>query len=92
MTDKPAGWAIRRARDLMGAEIPQNFQTAFARYIEHHEQPPVDPDILAVREILAAFHEVLPLTRAVLDGAYDHGREFQAALAVYRLYREATNA
>lgn len=57
----------------------------FARYIEQHELPPIDPDVLAVREILIAWHNgEWPLLE---DGAYDKRPDFQAALAVYRRYR-----
>ena len=57
---------------------------AFARYIAEHETAPVDPDVLAVREILAAW-EGTPLdVDDIMDGARDKAPGFTAVLAAYR--------
>ncbi|WP_397586790.1 hypothetical protein [Sphingobium fuliginis] len=48
-------WATNRAQqELGGALTPDQFLRAFARYIAQHEQPSVDPDVIAVREIVGA--------------------------------------
>lgn len=65
--DMPADWAIERAIELVnvdGSTYTHESLTqkhiagwslckAFARYIEAHEQPPVDPDLVTAREICA---------------------------------------
>lgn len=73
-------WAKARAVELM--EKDDCSLVALARLIAQHEQPPVDPDVIAVREILAAsrhdgnvFSDTHPL--------------FQAALSVFRKHKEA---
>lgn len=63
MTDIPK-WAIERACDLINdqttsrpyslkADVRTPSVVAMARYISQHEEPPVDPDLLTAREILA---------------------------------------
>lgn len=87
-------WSLARVRELSGASA---IEYAFARYIQAHEQPPVDPDVLAVREILAtwcgspvgsrATKGVLTrvdAARQITDGEYDTAPEFVAALVAYR--------
>ncbi len=67
--DMPADWAIERACELVNAAgggtlsvkiakgaigLGHNLAlNALARYIEAHEQPPVDPDLETAREICA---------------------------------------
>ena len=60
----PAEWALERANELILADIPRGggvhmakcAETAFARYIEQHEEPPVDPIVEEAREIVKAFY------------------------------------
>lgn len=86
----PPQWAIKRAREMTGYFAPTDMINAFARYIAKHEQPPVDPDVLAVREILAAHHSPLKHTsEEYRTGFYDKHEQFQAALAAYRKRKEA---
>lgn len=58
----PAEWAIERARKLTGTNLWTNGQgrhhtplETFARYIEQHEKPPVDPVDVALAEVLRSF-------------------------------------
>lgn len=65
--DMPADWAIERAIELVNVDgstythesltqkhiVGWSLGKAFARYIEAHEQPPVDPDLVTAREICA---------------------------------------
>lgn len=91
--ENPADWAIEKASRLISDSPERYFETkaemAFARYIERHETPPVDPDVLAVQEILTAWvgpqHFHIPAENA----AYltDIPVDFQAALAAYRRHR-----
>lgn len=84
MTDQPmpADWAIRRAKEETGE---QYLLDAFARYIEKHEQPPVDPDVLDVRRILAANSVFGSLLREMfLNGSRDNLPEFLNVLAEYK--------
>lgn len=84
--DKPPQWAIARALDLGG--VPMMFETdpasrwvfTLAHYIALHENPPLDPDVLAVREILASFG------CTHIEGG-DRNGQFQAGLAAYRKHR-----
>lgn len=49
-------WAIRRAEELCGCNFygdAGGVAGAFARYIAQHEQPPVDPDVLEARQLIA---------------------------------------
>lgn len=90
-SDHPS-WGLRRVMEICGAEDRGGRHApvtlAFARYIEQHEQPPVDPDVLAVRAVLAAAYAAddAPL-RDVFgykNGDYDSDRTFIAALEAYR--------
>lgn len=48
-------------------------------------QPPVDPDVLAVREIVAAYGIMLPeMAQQTMAGDFDSSPGFIAALAAYR--------
>lgn len=82
--DDPVNWARDEAAKRSGYRAWDDVPTthlaainAHARTIETHERPPIDPDVLAVREILAAWH-------GELDEDYDNDDDFQAALAAYR--------
>ena len=84
----PPGWAVVRAWNEVGGLVtPRSAILALARYIERHEKPPVDPDVLAVRAILAAYAArwggVEEATQ-ISGGLNDDGPGFQAALETYR--------
>jgi hypothetical protein len=49
---------------------------------------PVDPDVLAVREVLARSDENEAARRGYLAGRYDSHNWFQSALAAYKAGRE----
>jgi hypothetical protein len=54
--------------------------------------PPVDPDVLAVREIAAARYERMGLdswAHAARKGKFDAGDDLQNTLAAYRAGKEA---
>jgi hypothetical protein len=51
--------------------------------------PPVDPDVLAVRGVLALISNSQSLHNAYLEGKCDDDRSFQMALATYKAGREA---
>ena len=85
MPQPVAQWSLKRVREIAGAGA---IEYAFARYIEQHEKPPVDPDVLAVREILAAytlhFDESYVTEDIYKAGEGDGQTWFQAVLEVYR--------
>ena len=98
-------WAAKKAAELMNAADTSYVSiwsaddvgcypsiSAFARYIAEHETAPVDPDVLAVREILAAW-EGTPLdVDDIMDGARDKAPGFTAVLAAYRELASKRNA
>lgn len=102
MSDEIPKWAKERAAALANgsrsAERPsrENLPSdcdafpdmhAFARYIAAHEQSPVDPDVIAVGEIINAWHIGAQYhwgTRPPMD--HDG---FPEALAAYRKHKEA---
>ena len=52
--------------------------------------PPVDPDVLAVRKVLARPEVGSSVnSKGYLAGEYDHERSFQMALAAYKAGKEA---
>ena len=88
-------WAAKKAAELMNVEAGHfawrarevnSFSAfrAFARYIAEHETAPVDPDVLAVREILAAWEGTTLDVGDIMDGARDKAPGFTAVLAAYR--------
>lgn len=93
MTDKlPADWAIDKAVELLreaGIPIilravksnPDSYRStiAFARYIEEHEEPPVDPVLLAAREWVEA--GLTGFEVGVLKGNFDYSTAVQAFIA-----------
>ena len=96
--DMPADWAIERALAESGNPFLDNFadlkanaaegvdmvHLAFARYIEAHEQLPVDPDLETAREIVArAIYGVggTITAEAYRYGDCDHENVLQFALA-----------
>ena len=83
-------WAIRRAEELCGCNFygdAGGVAGAFARYIAAHEQPPVDPDVIAVREIVAAACRNKG-TSIAGDLKPDSPAEIAAVIA-YRKHKEA---
>ena len=108
MTDTtlPADWAIERARDetvnpysLMQIKaFPHSHPVmiAFARYIEKHEQPPLDPWALQARELAAGVAaEVIGCTNAAeryRKGEYDNDTEVKAIAAALRAAYEKGKA
>lgn len=96
MSEQIPQWAMARAYDLCAAEGQSGWHPdatrVFACYIAQHEQPPVDPDVIAVREIAAAGHEAeggMTAAETIRSGGYDDRRSFQASLAAYRKHKEA---
>lgn len=50
-------WALSKVDDLAGAENgAASYRRAFARYIMSKEEPPVDPDMIAAREVVCDYH------------------------------------
>jgi hypothetical protein len=80
----PADWALNRAGELYSdaggvssardyaINRPNSYPAflALARYIEQHEEPPVDPALVAAREHLASI-STGPVARNYRDGRYD---------------------
>ena len=64
---------------------------AFARYIAEHETAPVDPDVLAVREILAAWEGTTLDVGDIMGGTRDRTPGFASALAIYREHASKRN-
>lgn len=68
---------------------------ALASYIASHEQPPVDPDVIAVREIAKAFcgegtvWDVNVEHDDIDRGCYDRSPIFAAVLETLRKHKEA---
>jgi len=52
-------------------------------------EPPVDPDVLAVRGVLALISNSQSTHNGYRDGRYDDDRSFQMALAAYKAGRTA---
>lgn len=98
MSDEIQQWAFDRMDSLTyeeGKVAPQNAAYtrvghAFARYIMRHEEPPVDKDVLAVRDILATqWPEAFMASKNdYIDGAYDQAPHFVEALAAYRKHKQ----
>lgn len=55
-----ADWALARVMDICGAEdrggLHAPVTLSFARYIMSKEEPPVDPDMIAAREVVCGYH------------------------------------
>lgn len=83
--DKPAQWATERVNKLYGDSLlGDSWRDLFARYIEAHEQPPVDPDLVTARKICAMVARNWYGTSAenrYLKGRDDNDAEVQFALA-----------
>lgn len=96
--DMPADWAIERAIELVNVDgstythesLTQkhiagwSLCNAFARYIEAHEQPPVDPDLVTAREIMSRAMSAAGSThtaRMYRNGTCDESGDLQFALA-----------
>lgn len=84
----PPGWAVVRAWNEVGGLVtPRSAILALARYIEKHEAAPVDPDVLAVRDIISSYfagEDAARVAEALYEGEYDEFNGFVAALTVYR--------
>lgn len=96
MTDEIQQWAKDKVFSLTG---PMQYDpgsniagvcAAFARYIMQHEEPPVDKDVLAVREILAEANHYAGDDghNSYMSGANDSDDHFQDALAAYRKHKQ----
>lgn len=90
----PAEWAIERAGKLFDEGYDEHLTStqSFARYIEQHEEAPVDPDLEIAREAAAnsreaagAFSDYVEYMRL---GHYDTDSEVQSALAAIKLARK----
>lgn len=96
--DSPQQWAIERARQLAQAEATtdigngQNllglscYTMALARLIEQHEQPPVDPDVEAVKRIINAY-----VNYRLSDHGYWDGKAESLTRAVAQYKQEVEN-
>lgn len=94
MSEEIPAWAFDRARNLTDQEPASPFVgAAFARYISQHEQPPVDPDVAAVRDLILSWVEEPGsyLEDGILNGALDETPRFKSMLATYR-YRKHKEA
>ena len=110
MSDEIPKWAKERAAALANgsrsAERPsrENLPSdcdafpdmhAFARYIAAHEQPQVDPDVIAVRDIAKAFCGDGTIWDESIShddidrGCYDQSPIFAAVLETLRKHKEA---
>lgn len=97
MSDEIPQWAFDRVDSLTREECDNQTPNraygttgnAFARYIMQHEEPPVDKDVLAVREILASqYGEVTDVHGEYIQGYHDGMAHFQDALAAYRKHKQ----
>ena len=95
-------WAAKKAAELMNAEAGNSawharevnsFSAfrAFARYIAEHETAPVDPDVLAVREILAEASPSETVAAEFFDGERDGDMAFALAVSAYRRHASKRN-
>lgn len=89
-SNEPPFWALNRASEEIGNLVtPATALTALARYIARHETAPVDPDVLAMREILATWltFSAIGTPKFIGDmrnGDYDEDAAFQRTVEVYR--------
>ena len=105
--NKPAQWALLKAarhiyyyKNKTDEEIsrrltiisPESLLVAFARYIEQHEKPPVDPDLIKAREIYCSTPFVSKLSNkfheAVMEGGCDTTAPVQGILLAIKKTRE----
>ena len=89
MGDTPAEWAIKPALDELdvGGQPVCHVVKAFARYIETHEEPPVDPLLIEAREVWAKARDKSgesEIARAYRDGSYDNNDRVILVLAALR--------
>ena len=104
---KPAQWALIKAarhiphyKSMTDEDIthkikyasPDSLVVAFARYIEQHEKPPVDPDLIKAREIYCSTPFVSKLSSGfhgeVMKGSYDTTTPVQGILLAIKKTRE----
>lgn len=80
-----AMWTVENAKKVkFDATTGPTTMQAFARYIEAHEQPPVDPDLVTAREICAKVAKELAqrgVAAMYLKTELDAHPEVQFALA-----------
>ena len=109
MSEDIPQWAKDRARELVPIEprlmiTMADVADAFARYIAAHEQPPVDPDVLEARQLIADVYgrtrnddgkimigDGPPRVEAIKTGRGDDYWEMRAVLAALksRKHKEA---
>ena len=103
--DMPADWAIDKACQLCDCmsckrDVIRKHETHWAegavmqlaRYIEAHEQPPVDPDLETAREIMARAMSAAGSTHTAQmyrNGTCDESDNLQFALAKLKEARGA---
>ena len=86
MGEVPADWALKLAVERMGFTMTHYNESwlhysiqsvcarTLARYIEGHEEKPVDPLVLAAREVCAVYYEgrgADEIAQKYRDGYYD---------------------
>lgn len=105
--NKPAQWALLKAAGYapsfkrntdeetskaIAYAAPDSLLVAFARYIEQHEKPPVDPDLIKAREIYCSTPFVSKLSNkfheAVMEGGCDTTAPVQGILLAIKKTRE----
>lgn len=93
---QPADWAYRKALILARHPLKpsdslkaNSYWTAFARYIEAHEGPPVDPDLQLAREVFASLYTAEKTKEAAMNGSYDNHLEMKNYLTVIKATRAA---
>lgn len=91
------GWKAQSVKETASKEDPaQGFALTvleYARLIEKHEHPPVDPELLIAREVCALWYEGRGVENAAIEyrsGFYDavNDKELTIALTAIRLVRE----
>lgn len=83
-TEEMPQWALDKAEQVLDCVVHNHYVTeAVARYIMQHEEAPVtvDPDVQAVREILASW-------RGEDIADVEDDPNFGSALAVYRKWKD----
>lgn len=91
MNKCPPEWAWARVRALRRAETALNaIEVAFARYIEEHEEPPVDPLLIEARQIASHARRKVNgscdfgVADQILQGQWDDHQLVNAALTALR--------
>lgn len=96
MTDRDKALIDEAVKRIAKQYFPSQWETAkaLARVALELErsgwQPPVNPDVLAVREIIGMAQAAIggvAAAKAYMDGLHDDSPQFQAALAAYRKHK-----